>query len=78
MHYDIDYSSYDNPLAKQAAALADVRDYLGQERFFNLVQEFRKVEYMPLERFTLLMSISGISGYPVRAFHEYIFPLQYN
>jgi len=73
-HVDIDYSSLQG-VAKQEAALWDIKNWIGIEKFEHLTAELRKFDRdeMPLERMAMLMTIAGISGYPIRAWHEYIF-----
>lgn len=74
MHTTIDYSGQDYEVAKQAA-LNDIEEYLGTEWYNKLTEEFKKwrLEDMTLERFTCYMGIAGISGFPVRMWHEHIY-----
>jgi hypothetical protein len=74
-HYEIDYSEHADEASKRVAALADIEDYLGEAKFKYLTDEFSKFgkDAMPVERMELMLTLAGISGYPVQAWHHYIF-----
>lgn len=76
-HYEIDYSKFDDDQdAKRVAAIADIIDYLGKEKYETVTREFKlfKPEDMSRDRMAMMLSIAGISGYPVTAWHETCFP----
>lgn len=75
MHYDVDYSVFDNEVDKHNAAIEDIRDYLGGEKFATLTTEFRAMGEMTFGSFANYVSIAGISGYPVKAWYNHIWPL---
>lgn len=76
-HYTIDYSELEgNPIAKHNKAIADIKDYIGEESFDSLTEAFRSQDVQPsLEKFQVIVSFAGIAGYPVKAWYNYCFPL---
>ena len=75
-HYTVDYSNM-TPQAKHNKAIADIRDYLGDDKFEKLTLDFRAL-YVDrgltvgvLGRYLML---AGVDGYPVRAWHAEICP----
>lgn len=65
-HTTIDYSK--SPAAA-FDAIEDIKDWLGAERFSLLTKELAKYN---CQTFANLVSISGIQGYPVKAWYELI------
>lgn len=75
-HYNIDYSKYDDdPITKHNQAIKDIKEYIGEEKFDNLTQEFKSFSWMSLEQFGFYVSLAGIQGYPVKAWYNYIYGL---
>lgn len=74
MKYDMDYSGLDE-IAKYHKAIEDIKDYLGIYRFNTLTKTFRQEGQMSLDTFTLMLSFVGVSGYPVKAWYNYCYPL---
>lgn len=72
-HYDVNYSDL-TPQAKHDKAIADIKDYLGDDKYRNLTAEFRAAGPMPLGRFEMYLSIAGVQGYPVRAWYNEVYP----
>lgn len=74
MHEITNYEGL-KPVAKQRKAMQDVIGYLGQPAVDAITKEAKATE-MPFETFQNCMNMfAGISGYPVKAFYNYIFPL---
>lgn len=74
MNTTIEYNQTD-AIAKYNAAIADCREYFGK-RFDTVVAEFRKCETpMAMDQFECYMGLAGVSGYPVKAMYNYIWPL---
>lgn len=68
MHATVDYANYENTESKDAAAVKDCLDYLGDERFNKTVQYLRNCQNAKNFRSALFaLSMSGISGYPIHA-----------
>jgi hypothetical protein len=62
-------------LARSGKALADIADYLGEDRMLSFEADFRQVHKrkpVSFQRFETLCSIAGISGYPVEVWYEYL------
>lgn len=76
MHTDIKYDQMD-PIAKHNKAIADIKDFLGEDKFGQITKTFREVpqDQMPLDKFTNYASLAGIQGYPVKAWYNYIYGL---
>ena len=73
MHTEIDYSKLDGE-AKQAKALADVKDWMGEGRFEAVNKELSKVR--DFDRFEFYASLAGVQGYPVRAWFDWLRSLE--
>ncbi len=72
-HYDIDYSNL-TPQAKHDKAIADIIDYMGEERYHKVIDLYRQHPPIPLEAFHLQMSFAGVQGYPVVAMYDVCWP----
>ena len=74
-HYDISYANL-APDAKRAQAIQDIKDYLGDERYNKMTEIIHQDFQIPLslEKFRMALSMSGIQGYPVTAWHEVLWP----
>jgi ribosomal protein S12 methylthiotransferase accessory factor YcaO len=79
-HYVIAYSGKGmTPNEAHAAALADIIDYLGGNRFGMLHNQWCAMRdnegfYPSLEAFELMLSFGGVQGYPARAWYQEIWP----
>ena len=76
-HYDVDYSKIEDPKAKRDKAIADIIDYLGQEKFDEVHPQFVALRQLNGEEFTVkqlgfYLLMAGVQGYPVTAWHEKI------
>ena len=69
MHMYIKYDGTEEE--KRLAAIRDVEDWLGKERFARLTAEFAAAK-LEFDQFEMFVSIAGISGYPVRAWFDHI------
>lgn len=76
MHYEIDYKRFATVAERDAAAVADVREFMGAERFDTVRGLFAQLEPVALDLFRLQMSFAGIQGYPVEALHRLFWPDQ--
>lgn len=76
-HYTINYSNCIDEVAKHNKALADIKDFLGEERFNNLTEMFKVhwSEQPELGHFQLMCAFVGVQGYPVKAWYNYIWSL---
>lgn len=72
-HYDVDYSNL-HPQAKHEKAIADIKDYLGEAKFVAITNDFRKYPPQSIDALAMYLSIAGVQGYPVRAWHDVIWP----
>ena len=72
-HYDINYGNK-SAADKQAAALADIRSFWGNERYEKVVGLFRQMAAPTRDVFALQMSFAGVQGYPVTALYEHLWP----
>lgn len=74
-HIEIHYNAADQSAA-DSAAIRDIIDYLGQEKFDYLTTQFRALgpETLTLDQLHYWLMLPGISGYPVSAWHRYTFP----
>ena len=73
-HYDVDYTSLEGD-AKRDAALQDIRDYLGDERYQVVCDRLRELpKPMTLDVLSLTLMMTGVQGYPVQALRETIWP----
>jgi hypothetical protein len=73
MSFIIKYSGQDTAEDRKQA-LEDTRDWLGDERFEKITADLKQ-EYPDLGpgQFTLMVSIAGVSGYPVLVWFEHIY-----
>lgn len=73
-HYDVDYSKLDGK-AKRDKAIADIKDYVGEEKFADVhksLVEYHKVRPLSYNVLALNLMLTGISGYPVVAWLDLI------
>lgn len=73
MKTTISYEGLD-PIEKHNKAIQDIKEYLGAQKFEEVVGLFKGRE-MPLENFQCYMGLGGIEGYPVKAFYNHIYGL---
>jgi hypothetical protein len=75
MHYNIDYTGL-GPQAAYNQQIKDIKEYLGEKKFNQITKDFRREcpKDLSLEMFKMYLSLAGISGAPVRAFHDHVFP----
>lgn len=76
MHYTRNYTELEGA-AKTEAALNDIKEFLGVERFEGLtatLKEFGEKQPLSKDRFAALVSISGVQGYPVMVWYNHCFP----
>ena len=68
-HYTIDYGEGGPTFDKDERALADIIDYIGQERFDKVQEELIAylVQGATEQHFRLALSFAGVRGYPVGA-----------
>ena len=72
MHYEITYPTVDADSAPKA--IDDCRDYLGHDRFAQIVKALRAEPVHGLEPFRILCSfILGIEGYPVTPLYFHVY-----
>lgn len=72
-HYDINYGNKAGA-DKQTAALNDIRDWWGEERYNKVVGLFKELAAPTRELFALQMSFAGVQGYPVTALYDHLWP----
>ena len=73
MKYEVDYSGITDEAAKQQKAIDDIISYQGQEWFDKVTQAARD-EPIELQAFANMLDMfAGIEGYPVTAWHNYIY-----
>lgn len=72
-HYDIDYSDM-TPQTKHLKAIADIKDYMGEDRYHKITQAIRADGPMSVDKLRIIVSLAGVQGYPVRAWHDEIWP----
>lgn len=72
-HYDVSYAGLEGD-EKQAKALQDIREYMGDDKFVKVCLELRKGGKPEFESFQTACSFGGIQGYPVRALYEHLWP----
>ena len=70
--YTVNYEGL-SPAEKQEKAIADTKDFLGVERFDKLSDEFKRYGYIEFEKFAFLCSITGVQGYPAKAWYKHIY-----
>lgn len=77
MHHNIDYSIL-TPNEKQAKAIADIREYVGEDFFQKINTELvasRNRGWCPtFDGFCLTLFLFPVSGYPLQAWYNEIFP----
>lgn len=77
MHYNIRYGELP-PNEAQAKAIADIREYVGDECFEKINSELiasRDRGWCPtLDGFCLTLFLFPVSGYPLQAWYNEIFP----
>lgn len=66
MHVDIDYAGLD-PYDARQKALADAKDWLGDERYEKLSTLCRGMQFRD---FVIAMSFAGIRGFPVKELYR--------
>lgn len=71
-HYEVDYSELSGE-AKDAKALQDIKDFIGEDKFNKITEENRNETYT-FRQFEIGVSFGGISGYPVKAWFKHIWP----
>jgi len=71
MHYTIDYSAQPDEAA-DAAAVRDIIDYVGEQRFRDISATLRDaIRQGATERdFHLPLSFAGVQGFPVGAWYR--------
>ena len=74
-HYNVDYTGL-GPQIAYAQQIKDIKEYLGEDKFNRLTSDFRREcpGGLGLESFRMYLSLAGIQGAPVRAFHDHVFP----
>lgn len=70
-HYTVSYADLE-PEAKQAKALADIKDYVGEVRFESITKLFLEQPMVTLEQFHLMVSFAGVQGYPAQVWFNEI------
>ena len=75
-HYLVDYAELGiGTNAAHAKALADIKDYMGEDRYNLVTLEFKKMPVMPtLDQMHYWLMLAGISGYPVQAWQSECWP----
>lgn len=77
-HYDVDYSKLQEP-EKSNKALADIKDYVGEERFNKITEALRAElrggtqEPRSWDQFKLVMSFAGIQGFPCQPMYVWVY-----
>ena len=72
-HYDVDYAGL-QPQAAHEKAIQDIKDYLGDHKYAEVTALAKKHSPMTTEQWAYNLLLSGIQGYPVRAWHDEIWP----
>ena len=70
-HYNVNYSHLEEP-NRSDKAIADLVEWLGEDRFTKLTEDFRKLKPMDHEQFAMWLSIAGVQGFPVIAYWRHI------
>lgn len=73
MHTTIKYTQ-NSKAERRAKAIQDIVEYLGQEQFDKMTADFKTQAPMDISSWTLALSFGGITGYPVKAWYETIWP----
>lgn len=69
MAYEIKYEG--DEVTKRAAAIADIKSWLGEDKFNELDSLLRQLpEPMSFRKFSMMFMLSGISGYPLRVWRD--------
>lgn len=71
-HYTTDYRAFDTQSARDAAAIRDLVDYLGQDRFNTLTECLSAYPDLTEDRLALMVSFAGVQGFPVLAWFRLI------
>ena len=75
MHYEINYKGFADTADADRAALADIQDWMGSDRFARVDAVYRELtEPVSIDVFRLQMSFAGIQGYPVEAWYRSLWP----
>ena len=75
MHYEINYKGHATVADADRAALKDIAEWMGQERYDRLCETFAALEQpMSQEDFAVVCSFAGIQGYPVEAWYRSLWP----
>jgi hypothetical protein len=74
-HYEKKYSGNDTA-EDRTKALSDIMDWLGSERFHSVSAILKRETHMPAEKFGFLCGLSGIEGYPVRAWYRHLYGVE--
>lgn len=74
MHNKIHYAHIKDDATREATALQDVIDWVGEEKFNQLVTSFRAEPPRVLAQFHFLAAFTGVQGYPVRVWFKHIWP----
>jgi hypothetical protein len=74
MHYEVDYTNCDTDEDRDARAITDCREWLGDQRFVQIDTLYRQKACVPLDLFRLQLSFAGIGGFPVAAWHRSLWP----
>jgi hypothetical protein len=74
MHYEVNYKDHKDTTAADTAALKDICEWMGEERFTRVDDLYRQMLPVSLELFRLQMSFVGVQGYPVEAWHRSLWP----
>lgn len=74
MHYEINYKGFATVAAADAAAIADVQEFMGAERFERLRAIYTESAPVAEDLFRLQLSFAGIGGYPVEALRRLFWP----
>lgn len=71
-HYDVNYSGL-SPNDAHNQAIKDIIDYMGEEKYNDLTQQFRAFE-LNLDAFRMYVSFAGIQGFPVERWYNEVYP----
>lgn len=77
MHYEINYKGHATVADADRAAMKDIADWMGADRFARVDALYREMaEPVGIDVFRLQMSFAGIQGYPVEAWYRSLWPQQ--
>ena len=68
MHYNTHYKGM-KPEEKQAAAIKDIKMYLGDKKFNEMEARFKEAGAVDPGQFEFICMVGGIEGYPVEAWY---------